>query len=50
MEQQNQSNLVPDALLPLRAEIDTIDHKIVDLLQQRNTIVERVAAVKRITC
>ncbi|MBT4523784.1 MAG: bifunctional chorismate mutase/prephenate dehydrogenase [Phycisphaerae bacterium] len=49
MEQQNQSNLVPEALLPLRAEIDAIDHKIVDLLQQRNTIVERVAAVKKVT-
>ena len=49
MEQQNQSNVVPDELLPLRAEIDSIDHKIIDLLHQRNVIVERVASVKKKT-
>ena len=49
MEQQNQHNLVPDALLPLRAEIDLIDHQILDLLCQRNAIVEKVAAVKKNT-
>jgi len=49
MEQENQSNLVPDALLPLRDEIDQIDHKIVDLLRQRNDVVEKVAKVKKTT-
>jgi chorismate mutase/prephenate dehydrogenase len=49
MEQQNQSNLVPDDLLPLRAEIDQIDHQILALLKQRNEVVERVAEVKKNT-
>lgn len=47
MEQQNPSNIVPDDLLPLRDEIDQIDHKIVDLLRQRNEVVEKVAKVKK---
>ncbi|MAI67724.1 MAG: bifunctional chorismate mutase/prephenate dehydrogenase [Phycisphaerae bacterium] len=49
MEQQSPSNIVPDALLPLRDEIDQIDHKIVDLLRQRNDVVEKVAKVKKTT-
>ena len=49
MEQQNQHNLVPDGLLPLRAEIDKIDHQILDLLSQRNAVVEKVAEVKKTT-
>jgi chorismate mutase/prephenate dehydrogenase len=49
MEQQNPSIRVPDALLPLRDEIDQIDHKIVDLLRQRNKVVEKVAQVKKTT-
>ncbi len=49
MEQQNQHNLVPDDLLPLRAEIDKIDHQILDLLSQRNAVVEKVAEVKKTT-
>jgi chorismate mutase / prephenate dehydrogenase len=49
MEHQNQHNLVPDDLLPLRAEIDKIDHQILDLLSQRNAVVEKVAEVKKNT-
>ncbi len=49
MEHQNQSNLVPDTLLPLRAQIDEIDHQILDLLRQRNDVVEKVAEVKKNT-
>ena len=49
MEQQNSSILVPEALIPLRAEIDEIDHKILTLLSQRNEVVERVAEVKKRT-
>ncbi|MDP7006317.1 MAG: bifunctional chorismate mutase/prephenate dehydrogenase [Phycisphaerales bacterium] len=49
MEQQNQHNLVPDELVPLRDEIDKIDHQILDLLSQRNTVVEKVAEVKKNT-
>ena len=47
MEQHNDHNSVPDALIPLREEIDQIDHKILDLLSQRNDVVEQVAQVKR---
>jgi chorismate mutase/prephenate dehydrogenase len=49
MEHQCDPNLVPDALIPLRAEIDEIDHKILDLLGKRNAVVERVAHVKKLT-
>tara|TARA_B100000959_G_C14964195_1_gene617040 strand:+ start:413 stop:1567 length:1155 start_codon:yes stop_codon:yes gene_type:complete len=49
MEQHNDHNSVPDALIPLREEIDQIDHKILDLLSQRNDVVEKVAQVKKVT-
>lgn len=49
MEQQNDPNLIPEALIPLRAEIDEIDHKILELLGKRNAVVERVANVKKST-
>ena len=49
MEQHNDHNSVPDALIPLREEIDQIDHKILDLLAQRNDVVGRVAEVKKLT-
>ncbi|MBT4531156.1 MAG: bifunctional chorismate mutase/prephenate dehydrogenase [Phycisphaerae bacterium] len=49
MEQQNDGNLVPVELIPLRAEIDEIDHQILALLSQRNNVVERVAKVKKNT-
>ncbi len=49
MEQLNQSNLPPLELLPLREEIDCIDHKILDLLRQRNEVVTQVAAIKKAT-
>ena len=49
MEHQQESNLVPEALIPLRAEIDEIDHQILDLLGKRNTVVEKVAEVKKST-
>jgi len=49
MEQQNNSNSVPEALIPLREKIDAIDHQILALLEQRNTVVEEVAAVKKTT-
>ena len=49
MEHQKQHNLVPKALLPLRAEIDIIDHQILELLGKRNAVVEKVAAVKKTT-
>ena len=49
MEQQNNSNSVPEALIPLREKIDAIDHQILGLLEQRNTVVEEVAAVKKTT-
>lgn len=47
MEQQNNSNSVPEALIPLREKIDSIDHQILSLLEQRNMVVEEVAAVKK---
>ena len=47
MEQQNNSNSVPEALIPLRKKIDAIDHQILSLLEQRNRVVEEVAAVKK---
>jgi len=49
MEHQNKSNFVPEALKPLREEIDQIDHQILALLSKRNEVVERVAAVKKTT-
>ena len=49
MEHHAESNLVPKALIPLRAEIDKIDHQILDLLGKRNAVVEQVAAVKKST-
>jgi chorismate mutase/prephenate dehydrogenase len=49
MEQQNESNSVPKALIPLRKEIDDIDHQILDLLSKRNEVVEHVAEVKKRT-
>ena len=49
MEHQKQHNLVPKSLLPLRAEIDIIDHQILELLGKRNAVVEKVAAVKKTT-
>ena len=47
MEQQNEPNSIPKALIPLRAKIDKIDHQILDLLEQRNKVVEEVAQVKK---
>ncbi len=47
MEQQSDHYSTPDALIPLRDEIDRIDHQILDLLAQRNAVVERVAQVKK---
>ncbi|MBC8201578.1 MAG: bifunctional chorismate mutase/prephenate dehydrogenase [Planctomycetes bacterium] len=49
MEHQKQYNVVPQALLPLRAEIDAIDHQILELLGKRNAVVEKVATVKKDT-
>lgn len=49
MEQQNESISVPDALIPLRDEIDVIDNQILDLLSKRNKVVEKVAEVKKRT-
>ena len=49
MEHPNESNFVPEALIPLRKEIDNIDHQILDLLSQRNAVVENVAKVKKET-
>lgn len=49
MEHQKEPNLVPKALIPLRAEIDEIDHEILDLLGKRNAVVEQVAQVKKST-
>jgi len=49
MEHQQESNLVPEALIPLRAEIDKIDHAILDLLGKRNAVVDKVAQVKKST-
>lgn len=48
-EHPKEPNLVPDALKSLRVEIDAIDHQIIALLEQRNEVVEKVAAVKRVT-
>jgi len=42
-------NQVPEALLPLRNKIDDIDHKILALLAERNSVVEQVAEVKKTT-
>ena len=42
-------NQVPEALLPLRNKIDDIDHKILALLAERNSVVELVAEVKKTT-
>ncbi|MFT4593306.1 MAG: chorismate mutase/prephenate dehydrogenase [Phycisphaerales bacterium] len=42
-------NQVPEALLPLRNKIDDIDHKILSLLAERNSVVEQVAEVKKTT-
>ena len=49
MEHSPKSNLPPPELLPLRAEIDGIDHQILDLLRKRNEIVTKVAAIKQRT-
>jgi chorismate mutase/prephenate dehydrogenase len=49
MEHPPKSNLPPPELLPLRAEIDGIDHQILDLLRKRNEIVTKVAAIKQRT-
>ena len=49
MEYPNEDNSVPKALLPLREEIDAIDHKIIALLKERSAVVEKVADVKRLT-
>ncbi len=47
MEQQNDSNSIPKALVPLRIEIDEIDHHILELLEQRNMVIDKVAEVKK---
>jgi len=47
MEHPHESNFVPEALITLRSQIDNIDHQILALLSQRNSVVERVAEVKR---
>jgi len=47
MEQQNEPNSIPEALIPLRVKIDQIDHQILNLLEQRNKVVEEVAQVKK---
>ena len=49
MEHQQESNLVPEALIPLRAEIDKIDHAILHLLGKRNAVVDKVAQVQKST-
>jgi chorismate mutase/prephenate dehydrogenase len=49
MEHQNDTKAVPEALIPLRNEIDKIDHQILGLLSQRNRVVEEVAKVKKTT-
>jgi len=49
MEPQNEANIAPAALIPLRNKIDEIDHQILKLLAQRTMIVEEVALVKKST-
>ena len=49
MEHQNDTKAVPESLIPLRNEIDKIDHQILGLLSQRNRVVEEVAKVKKAT-
>ncbi len=49
MEHLNQDNRVPDDLLKLRARIDEIDHKMLDLLIKRNEVIKEVASVKQKT-
>jgi len=47
MGHPNEPIPVPEALIPLRIQIDQIDHQILDLLAQRNSVVEEVANVKK---
>ena len=49
MEQENMPISIPAALIPLRKQIDEIDHSILELLDQRNQVVEEVAKVKKNT-